>query len=454
MVRFFYILLFVLTSFASINAQDYIVKSLPVDGFCPVVFQDTIYFCKLQQSNNGKIIKDNSSVGTSNIYAFNYTDTSISINQNFPYNTALNEGPISFNSNYKIACFTRNNETSKPRKLEKNQNPLGLYFIPFSRTNQTQPLPFEHNSMLYNNCHPSFVENTSYLIFASDMPGGFGGFDLYVSTFNGSGWDQPVNLGETVNSEKNELFPSIKNGVLYFSRDDETGQLDIYQVLFQQNIASEKLPFPFNSEKDDFGISFSNDNQTIYISSNRNGTDSIYQITPFIPSFENHYHFEEFDLCYTISEPFSAAMDSLNGLIYEWKIDNQTIVGSKFEYCFKGEGVYPIALNIIDTIVDVTYENEAIFELDLTHPNVPYFNLSDTISKNNFHLLEVFYTNNTHPISSKTYWYINDTYMGTGDAFNLILDTPGTYKVGVGTIGTINDTTYNAFSFRNVVVKE
>ncbi|MRR20072.1 hypothetical protein EG827_07745 [bacterium] len=75
-----------------------------------------------------------------------------------------------------------------------------------------------------------------HMVFASDMPGGYGGFDLYYSVFRGGKWSSPVNLGPEINSPGNEYRPVLgidlkyENRFLIFSSDRQGGMggYDLY----------------------------------------------------------------------------------------------------------------------------------------------------------------------------------------------------------------------------------
>ena len=60
-------------------------------------------------------------------------------------------------------------------------------------------LPF--NSDEYSVAHPTVIDDGSKMYFASDMPGGFGGMDLYYTEMDGGQWGPPINLGPRVNTE-------------------------------------------------------------------------------------------------------------------------------------------------------------------------------------------------------------------------------------------------------------
>lgn len=139
---------------------------------------------------------------------------------------------------------------------------------------QKKELPF--NSKSYSCAHPSISADGKHLYFTSDMKGGFGGKDIYVSDFENGEWGKPKNLGNEVNTEADEMFPFIKkNGVLYFSSNGKVGfgGLDIYSSLFvdEKWTHIEHKDLPLNSYADDFAFIVNpNDDSQIYISSNRN----------------------------------------------------------------------------------------------------------------------------------------------------------------------------------------
>lgn len=132
--------------------------------------------------------------------------------------------------------------------------------------------------------HPAIHADGATLVFASDKPGGSGGFDLYVTTRSTDGvWSDPKAL-TGANTAGNELFPTFGlNGKLYFSSDGRQGLgcLDIYSAEFSssavKNIAH--LSYPVNSAYDDFGMTVSQDGKLGYFSSDRLGSDDIFKFT-------------------------------------------------------------------------------------------------------------------------------------------------------------------------------
>lgn len=137
----------------------------------------------------------------------------------------------------------------------------------------------------YSVGHPALSEDGQWLFFASDMPGGYGETDLYVVKIAGDGtMSSPANLGPSINTIGNEVFPFFQNGMLYFSSDGHYGygDLDVYESKFlaDGNFSTPRnLGAPVNSNKDDFSFIIDRTNTYGYLSSNRaggKGDDDIY----------------------------------------------------------------------------------------------------------------------------------------------------------------------------------
>lgn len=140
----------------------------------------------------------------------------------------------------------------------------------------------------YSVGHPALSPDGKWLFFASDMPGGYGGTDLYVAAIAEDGtMNTPQNLGPKINTIGNELFPFFNNGTLYFSSDGHYGwgDLDVYESKFYggMNFSEPKnLGAPINSNKDDFSYIIDAKGTYGYFSSNRaggKGDDDIYYFT-------------------------------------------------------------------------------------------------------------------------------------------------------------------------------
>ncbi|TAE39636.1 MAG: flagellar motor protein MotB [Runella slithyformis] len=204
-------------------------------------------------------------------------------------NTKYHEGPVSFSADGSRIIFTRNNfNEGKKGQSEENDIKLKLYSAQWGNGDwtNTQELPF--NSDEYSTAHPALSKDGNLLYFVSDMPGGVGGKDLYVSQWDGGQWGKPINLGREINSRNDEVFPFFdERGNLYFStsgRRGGLGGLDIFYAVMSKNgtkvIDIIHLDAPINSKSDDFGIVTDSDRNTGYLSSNRrDGNDDLYRFT-------------------------------------------------------------------------------------------------------------------------------------------------------------------------------
>jgi len=199
-------------------------------------------------------------------------------------NTKYHEGSAAVFPNGDI-IFTRNNYYQGSTQTSKEGiNKLKMFTASGTNLNNLTPFPFNNNE--YSVGHPALNKEGNILIFSSDMPGGYGGTDLYYCVRSGSGqWTKPVNLGKQINTEGNEMFPNLdKEDMLYFSSTGHPGLggLDIFEVQLKEMkpvSPVRNLGLPINSFADDFGLIKAADGKTGFLSSNRRGNDDIYQFS-------------------------------------------------------------------------------------------------------------------------------------------------------------------------------
>lgn len=139
--------------------------------------------------------------------------------------------------------------------------------------------------------HPALSPDGKWIYFVSDMPGGYGGYDLWrASVVGGHGIGVVENLGPEINTPGNEMFPAFRpSGELYFSsdgREPNLGGLDLYRAkedTLTKHWEVAHLPYPMNSNGDDFGITFEGLHNRGFFSSNRasagRGWDKIYSFS-------------------------------------------------------------------------------------------------------------------------------------------------------------------------------
>jgi outer membrane protein OmpA-like peptidoglycan-associated protein len=200
--------------------------------------------------------------------------------------TKYHEATASFDASGKTMYYSTN--IVKKNKLVIDQDKVNNFQIIKgdiidNKLQNPQKVFFDSND--YSVGHPCLSDDGQWLFFASDMPGGFGETDLYVVKISADGtMSSPLNLGPKINTMGNEVFPSFRNGKLYFSSDGHYGwgDLDVYESTFlaDGNFTTPKnLGAPINSNKDDFAFVIDKTDTYGYVSSNRaegKGDDDIY----------------------------------------------------------------------------------------------------------------------------------------------------------------------------------
>lgn len=261
------------------------------DDFSPVFYNNGLLYCSTAKKASKKGEDDKAAEDINLRYALFDSLGNLGKPNNFGHraNTKTNEGP---------SCFTANEDTlylsrtaSKNGKVVFNKNGKATLKI-YIKTRDTsgnfvgeEILPFE--SETYSYCHPTLSPDGNRLYFSSDMPGGFGGMDLWESRRMKDGsWSQPINLGARINSAKNEVFPFIsERGSLYYSSDgmpNGKGGYDLFRIEIEHRTARAfPMGEPFNTEGDDFGIMFlpKMENKGYFSSNRKGGTggDDIYE---------------------------------------------------------------------------------------------------------------------------------------------------------------------------------
>lgn len=195
-------------------------------------------------------------------------------------NTEFDEGIVAFSPDAQTMYLTKaRRELNAPTSVE-------IYTSTRSDAKWSAPVKFEITAdTLSTFGHPAVSPDGEYLYFVSDMPGGYGGKDIWrISLKERQG--SLVNLGPDINTEGNDDFPYVRSdGSLYFSSDGHPGMggLDIFRAITVGDPADlrwkvENMGFPINSAGDDFGITFGK-GEDGFFSSNRGdarGYDHIY----------------------------------------------------------------------------------------------------------------------------------------------------------------------------------
>ena len=215
---------------------------------------------------------NNKFYGNYDIKNVKYNDSNVSLFK-FQVGLKYNIGSVSFTSDGLRAYYTRNQLNSRGvKKLE-------IWESRFVNNNWTRGYKMFFNNKNYSYFHPAVTPDGKRLYYVSDEPTGLGGTDIYYIEKNNDGsWKATNNLGQIVNTEGNELFPTFYDGLFCFSSNGHPGLggLDIYRVEAndKDEFVVKNLGYPINSTTDDLAF-YMSDNAG-YFSSNRNGSDDIF----------------------------------------------------------------------------------------------------------------------------------------------------------------------------------
>lgn len=263
-------------------------------GFIFISSRDKKVFAK---DNAGSAISEKES--TLDLY---YVESDTSGNYDEPSHfkkelkTRFHEGPLAFYADGKKVIFTRNNyHQGVKSKSSAGLLNVGLYTAEMNKNNDFSKFkPFPYNDPEYSVGHPSLSQDNQRLYFSSNMPGGVGGNDIYVSYFENGNWGKPINLGPEINTEGDEMYPFISDdSTLYFASDGwgGFGGLDLFRANGKDSVfaGTYNLGFPINTNKDDFALVINEKERSGYLSSDRDegkGYDDIYAFN--VKSFKIH----------------------------------------------------------------------------------------------------------------------------------------------------------------------
>jgi outer membrane protein OmpA-like peptidoglycan-associated protein len=188
-----------------------------------------------------------------------------------------------------LVLFTRSEQpdgSAKKKTVGNNETPSQVKILGAKRMGRKMdevadlPINFADGN---SNFHPAIHPNGDMVVFASDREGGFGGADLYMIRRVDGKWTQAENLGPSVNSQGDDLFPTFnKQGHLFFASDGNVGfgGLDLFTSDFEDGAwtGTTNMGSGINSPKDDFGIIWDPSTSSGYFNSNRNAAtgDDIY----------------------------------------------------------------------------------------------------------------------------------------------------------------------------------
>ncbi|HEX4887739.1 MAG TPA: OmpA family protein [Luteibaculaceae bacterium] len=266
------------------------VLNSPAMDFAPAILDkkdNMIVFASSREGSSGNKIDERSGENFSDLYFSNkdkkgkwgepvLLDPAI--------NTEANEGAAKLNPKRSVMYFTRC-EYEKKKSLGCDIYKANYSGGKFGEITKLADLKAEGEEAI-TVAHPTVNKTESTLVFAADYPGGQGGKDLWMITYDKKAktWSKPQNLGPKINTDGDEMYPFIaESGELYFSSTGHIGMggMDIFKAnALDENKWGEveNMKVPVNSPKDDYGIYFTDPDKGFF-SSNRvggRGKDDIY----------------------------------------------------------------------------------------------------------------------------------------------------------------------------------
>lgn len=196
-------------------------------------------------------------------------------------NSAFDEGVVSFSPDGQTMYLTM------ARRAADANTSVEIYTSQRSDASWSAPVKLEITPDTISAVgHPAVSPDGTYLYFASDMPGGYGGKDIWrINLKDRVG--SLENLGEQINTPGDEMFPYVRtDSLLYFSSDGHPGfgGLDIFTARLNSTgdrWSIDNVGLPLNSQGDDFGITFG-EGESGFFSSNRGDARGYDHIFSFV----------------------------------------------------------------------------------------------------------------------------------------------------------------------------
>ena len=261
--------------------------------YCPMYLDknmEYLYFTSTNEKSTGELRSEITGTKKGDIYFFKKDEKGVWSRPELVdggLNTEHDEGAAAFSPDGSTMYVARAVRQNWPTTVE-------IYTSSRSEAKWGAPQKFEITAdTLSNYSDPAVSPDCKWLYFASDMPGGQGGTDIWrINLKDKHGTLE--NLGPQINTKGNERFPNMRtDSLLYFSSDGHPGMggLDLFVAKLQPRDEDDKFSLdrwvvenmgvPMNSAGDDFGITFGT-GESGFISSNRGDARGYDHIFSFI----------------------------------------------------------------------------------------------------------------------------------------------------------------------------
>lgn len=378
---------------ASAQGENYIITRAPFsspkfDEFSPVFYKGGIVFCS---NRNSGLFSSYATSDNKSFFKLYHADTTGQVQwQNTDLltgqvNSHLNNGPATFSRNGDTVYFSRNIVINGSFKdITGRDNKLGLFFAVFRNGEWTDVQEMRFNDRSWNVTTPYISPDGSRLYFASDKPDGFGGSDLYYSEWRNGYWNNPVNLGDVVNTEGNEAYPFVnESGDLFFSSDGHEGfgLKDIFFTRYTDTVWIEPVGLnpPVNSSGNDFGFISDGAISRGYFSSDRSANLDIYSFKTLFPQFLYCENVNEDRFCYSFADDAKIDIDPIR-MQFSWDFgDGSKSSGYVVQHCYSGPGKYTIRQDITEKSSGRLIMTKLILELEIEDLNLPRIVADDVV---------------------------------------------------------------------------
>jgi hypothetical protein len=427
---------FALFASFQVQAQNlYEIKSLDFntrefEEFAPVIYNNGLIFNSDHKKYLYKTEVDINEKGINDIYFVPKSeDGKWGIVQSFSntLNSKYHEGKCTFTKDGSVIYFTRFEGDSTGYIYKANK----------SGSDWNNPMLISLDSKKYRIKDPCLSADGKKMYFASKAPDGFGGYDIYVSSFERGDWSTPRNLGPLVNTKGDEVAPFIHaNGRLYFSSNKlpGLGKFDIFYTKENNGkwITPQHLSAPINSNRDDLYYCSDPGDTTGYFSSNRNRSFDIFSFKNLWPKPATCKPLQKNEYTYVFYEKGSVDTDTTTWL-YEWDFGDGSktrVKEAEANHTFEKTGQYVIQLNVIDTLTGETLLNEDTYPFTVENIEQAYITCPDTTSTG---IETQFNASDTNLPKFKKidyyFWEFGDKETSTGISAKHIYLTPGRYIV-------------------------
>lgn len=412
------------------------------NDIAPVIVKNGVLFCSDRRNNSAANVTTFEDERLYNLYFAERRDSS-RWKQPVAVKTAGSDlllyGPVTVAADGKTIYFTSNVISGKAAKKRNVKNRLGIFSGTLEGNILSNVKPFDYNSTEYSVAHPSVSRDGKYLFFASDMPGGQGGSDIYYCEFVNNAWSSPKNLGSKVNSPAKENYPFIHpSGRLYFSSDRPAevpglGGMNIYytSLVFGEWDDPLLMPEPVNSASDDFAFVIADDLREGFFTRKSGRYDDIWMMSSAIirkqecpPSVRETFCYEFFDenavKFDTMPVPFK----------FRWSFgDGETGEGVTVQHCFKSPGTYVVRLDIINLLTNEVEQNQKSYTLEIERTEQAYISGPDKCFEGEKVVFDADSTWLPGWSINQFYWNFDDETIAIGTKVEKMFARPGNYNI-------------------------